>query len=100
MRLSARLSGDIICCDGIDDGLDDDSTDEAQSAVVEKKKTRDISPLDMRMWSYLRKSSPTSRDVRHACEAGEQTPRVTSLLFRPLLRIASCPPPRSSSDPH
>ena len=94
MHSSAR-SKVIIWCDGIND-----QTDDAGCAAVENKKTGYVSPPDTPEWLHVSEGSPTSRDVRHACRAGAEVPRVTSLLFRPLLRTASYPSPRRSSDPY
>ena len=85
MHPSVRMSKVVIWCDGIDD-----ETAEATCAVVENKKTGDLAPLDTPVWQQVYDDSPTSQDVRQACEAGDEACCAMSLLFRPRLRMTRC----------
>lgn len=84
-----------IWCDGIDDEIA-----EAGLAAVENKKKGDISPPNMPVSLHVGERSLTSRDVHQACEAGDGVRRATSLLFRPILRIALCSASSASPLPH
>ena len=83
MHPSVPLSKIVIWCDGIDD-----ETVEATFAAVENKRTGDLAPLDAPVWQQVYDDSPTSQEVRHACETSDEACCATSLLFRPRLRIA------------
>ena len=93
MHLSVRMSKVVIWCDGIDD-----ETAEASCAVVENKKAGDLASLNTPVWQQVYDDSPTSQDVRQACEAGEAVCR-TSLRFQPRPSIARCSPGDASTSP-
>jgi hypothetical protein len=79
MHSSAPESNVVIWCDGIDDDADDPGR-----AAVENKKTGDISPYHLRVWTHVSEKSSSSRAAHGACRAGNSMPRM-SLLFRPRL---------------
>ena len=85
MHPSLRTSKFVVWSDGIDDETAADT-----HAVVENKRTGDPASLDTPLWQQVYDDSPTSQDVRHACETGDEACRATSLLFRPRLRDARC----------
>jgi hypothetical protein len=92
---SAPESNVVIWCDGIDDDADDPGR-----AAVENKKTGDIAPYDLRVWTHVSEKSSSSRAAHEACQAGDTMPRLTTLLFRPRLRTGLCASPSASPIPH
>jgi len=95
LRPSVNMDGDGAWCDGIDDGIDDDSTDQSASAVVEDDNTDDDSRTDTRVRWPVSDDALRAREVRRACEAGDEVPRVASWHFRSLLHVVELPVPRA-----